>query len=108
MATTCMTKGLLGPNRITDLRTGLPSVSPNALARWLRELERAGVVRHRKLPPPAAGRVYALTGWGEARFRTMVAEGRFERATSRHFASTPFSPYRGHYDGGLCAPGRGA
>jgi DNA-binding HxlR family transcriptional regulator len=56
---------LLGPKRFTDLRAGLPGVSPNVLAQRLRELERAGVVRREKLPPPAASRVYELTEWGE-------------------------------------------
>src|SRR5215212_7797075 len=56
---------LLGPKRFTDLRAGLPNVSPNVLAQRLRELERAGVVQRRKLPPPAASRVYKLTDWGE-------------------------------------------
>jgi DNA-binding HxlR family transcriptional regulator len=55
---------LLGPKRFTDLRAGLPNVSPNVLAQRLRELERAGVVRRRKLAPPAASRVYELTDWG--------------------------------------------
>jgi DNA-binding HxlR family transcriptional regulator/putative sterol carrier protein len=56
---------LLGPKRFTDLRAGLPGASPNVLAQRLRELERAGVVQRRKLPPPAASRVYELTDWGE-------------------------------------------
>src|SRR5918992_576666 len=55
---------LLGPKRFTDLPAGLPNVSPNVLAQRLRELERAGVVRRRKLAPPAASRVYELTDWG--------------------------------------------
>ena len=55
---------LLGPKRFTDLRAGLPGASPNVLAQRLRELERTGVVRRRKLPPPAASRVYELTDWG--------------------------------------------
>lgn len=55
---------LLGPKRFTDLRAGIPKASPNVLAQRLRELERAGVVRRRKLPPPAASRVYELTEWG--------------------------------------------
>jgi DNA-binding HxlR family transcriptional regulator len=55
---------LLGPKRFTDLRAGLPNASPNVLAQRLRELEAAGVVRRRKLPPPAASRVYELTDWG--------------------------------------------
>ncbi len=55
---------LLGPKRFTDLRAGLPHASPNVLAQRLRELEAVGVVRRRKLPPPAASRVYELTDWG--------------------------------------------
>jgi DNA-binding HxlR family transcriptional regulator/putative sterol carrier protein len=55
---------LLGPKRYTDLRRGLPNASPNVLSERLRELERAGVVRRRKLPPPAGARVYELTDWG--------------------------------------------
>jgi DNA-binding HxlR family transcriptional regulator len=55
---------LLGSNRFTDLRAGLPGASPNVLAQRLRTLERVGVVRCRKLPPPAASRVYELTEWG--------------------------------------------
>jgi DNA-binding HxlR family transcriptional regulator len=55
---------LLGPKRYTDLRRGLPNASPNVLSERLRELEEAGVVRRRKLPPPASSRVYELTDWG--------------------------------------------
>ena len=55
---------LLGPKRYTDLRRGLPNASPNVLAERLRELERAGVIRRRKLPPPAGSRVYELTERG--------------------------------------------
>jgi DNA-binding HxlR family transcriptional regulator/putative sterol carrier protein len=55
---------LLGPKRYTDLRRGLPNASPNVLAERLRELEAAGLVRRRTLPPPAASRVYELTAWG--------------------------------------------
>lgn len=55
---------LLGPKRFTDLRAGLPSASPNVLSQRLKELEKEGVVRRRKLPPPAASWVYELTEWG--------------------------------------------
>jgi DNA-binding HxlR family transcriptional regulator len=55
---------LLGPKRFTDLRRGLPNASSNIVAERLRQLERGGVVRHRKLPPPAAASVYELTEWG--------------------------------------------
>src|SRR6185437_13211742 len=55
---------LLGPKRFTDLRTGLPGVSPNVLSQRLDELERVAVVRRRKLAPPAGSWVYELTDWG--------------------------------------------
>lgn len=55
---------VLGPKRFTDLRTGLPNASPNVLAQRLRELESAGIVVRRRLPPPAAASVYELTEWG--------------------------------------------
>ena len=40
---------LLGPKRFTDLRTGLPHVSPDVLSQRLRELEEAGVLERTKL-----------------------------------------------------------
>jgi DNA-binding HxlR family transcriptional regulator len=55
---------LLGPKRFTDLRHGLPNASPNVLSQRLRELERAGIVRRRRLPRPAGSWVYDLTAWG--------------------------------------------
>jgi DNA-binding HxlR family transcriptional regulator/putative sterol carrier protein len=55
---------LLGPKRFTDLRAGLPHASPNVLSERLRGLEEAGVVRRRRLPPPAGSWVYELTDWG--------------------------------------------
>src|SRR4029453_12129733 len=55
---------LLGPKRFTDLRAGSPDISPNVLGQRLRELEESGIVRRRKLAPPAAVQVYELTAWG--------------------------------------------
>jgi DNA-binding HxlR family transcriptional regulator len=75
---------LLGPKRFTDLRAGLHNASPNVLAQRLRELERAGVVRRRKLPPPAASRVYELTEWGEELEPVITQLGRWgARSPSR-------------------------
>jgi DNA-binding HxlR family transcriptional regulator len=77
-------KLLLGPKRFTDLRAGLPSVSPNVLAQRLRELEQAGVVRRRKVPPPSASRVYELTDWGEELEPVVISLGRWgARSPSR-------------------------
>src|SRR3712207_7165884 len=36
------------------------NASPNVLAQRLRGLEEAGIVRRRKLPPPAASKIYEL------------------------------------------------
>jgi DNA-binding HxlR family transcriptional regulator len=55
---------LRGPRRYTDLAAGLPGIGTNILAARLRDLEAAGVVQKRKLPPPAASTVYELTEYG--------------------------------------------
>jgi DNA-binding HxlR family transcriptional regulator/putative sterol carrier protein len=68
---------LLGPKRYTDLRRGLPNASPNVLSERLRELERAGVVQRRKLPPPAGSRVYELTEWGLELEGLVISLGRW-------------------------------
>ena len=53
-----------GPKRYTDLIEGLPGIGTNILAARLRDLEASGVVTRRRLPPPAASRVYELTEYG--------------------------------------------
>src|ERR1022692_3712680 len=68
---------VLGPKRFTDLRAGLPNLSPDVLAQRLRELERTEVVRRRKLPPPAGSRVYELTEWGRELQPVVLALGRW-------------------------------
>jgi DNA-binding HxlR family transcriptional regulator/putative sterol carrier protein len=55
---------LLGPRRYTDLLDGLPGIGTNLLARRLRALEEAGVVRKTRTPPPAPSPVYELTDRG--------------------------------------------
>jgi len=55
---------LQGPKRYTDLAEGLPGIGTNILASRLRDLEAAGVVTKKTLPPPAASRVYELTEYG--------------------------------------------
>ena len=53
-----------GPKRYTDLAEHLPGIGTNILASRLRDLEAAGLVAKRTLPPPAASRVYELTEYG--------------------------------------------
>jgi DNA-binding HxlR family transcriptional regulator len=57
---------IFGPQRFSQLRAGLPGVSPNVLAQRLRELAAAGIVRAGLLDPPASVAVYELTERGLA------------------------------------------
>ena len=68
---------LLGPKRFTDLRAGIPDISPNVLGQRLRELEESGIVRRRKLAPPAAVQVYDLTEWGRELEPAILSLGRW-------------------------------
>ncbi len=68
---------LLGPKRFTDLREGLPHLSPDVLSQRLRELEQAGVLRRGKLPPPIATRVYELTDRGRELEPIVLGLGRW-------------------------------
>lgn len=54
-----------GQKRYTDLATNLSGIGTNVLAARLKELEAAGIVARRTLPPPAASRVYELTEYGQ-------------------------------------------
>ncbi len=79
---------ILGPKRFTDLRAGLPGISPNVLSQRLEELERAAIVRRRKLPSPAAAWVYELTDWGLQLESVIMALGRWA-------SQSPFLPQGG-------------
>ncbi len=68
---------LLGPKRFTDLRTGLPAVGPDVLAQRLRDLDAAGLVEKRILPPPTAAKVYVLTALGRRLEPVVIALGDF-------------------------------
>jgi DNA-binding HxlR family transcriptional regulator len=68
---------LLGPKRFTDLRAGLPHLSPDVLSQRLRELEQAGVVRRDKLPPPIAAQVYELSDRGRELEPIVLGLGRW-------------------------------
>lgn len=55
---------LTGPKRFTDLLKNLPGIGTNLLTARLKELEEAGVLERKTLPPPAASAVYDLTDLG--------------------------------------------
>jgi DNA-binding HxlR family transcriptional regulator/putative sterol carrier protein len=73
---------LLGPKRFTDLRAGLPHVSPDVLAQRLRDLEQAGIAERRRLPPPYASQIYELTARGRALEPVLIELGRWGGANA--------------------------
>jgi len=80
---------LLGPKRFTDLRAGLPHASPNVLSDRLRGLEEVGIVRRRRLPPPAASKIYELTAWGEELEPVIIRLGRWGARSPSKPADAP-------------------
>ena len=82
---------MLGPRRFSDLRGDLSGISANVLTQRLEGLERSGIVRRRKLPPPASAQVYELTEWGleaEPIFQTL---GRWAVRSPLHDPMRPLS-----------------
>ena len=51
--------------RYSDLHASLEGCGTNILAARLKQLEAGGVVRRRRLPPPASATVYELTEYGQ-------------------------------------------
>jgi DNA-binding HxlR family transcriptional regulator/putative sterol carrier protein len=76
---------LLGSQRFTDLRDGLPGIGPNLLAERLAHLQEDGLVQRVTLPAPATGTVYELTELGEELRPVVQALTRF----GMHFLGTP-------------------
>jgi DNA-binding HxlR family transcriptional regulator len=66
---------LFGPQRFSDLRQALQGASSNLVADRLREMEGRGVIRRRRLAPPAASQVYELTDWGRELEPVVLALG---------------------------------
>jgi DNA-binding HxlR family transcriptional regulator len=66
---------LLDPQRFSDLRAGMPGASSNLVADRLRELTERGVVRRRRLAPPAGSWVYELTDSGRELEPVVLALG---------------------------------
>jgi DNA-binding HxlR family transcriptional regulator len=74
---------LLGPKRFTDLLAGLPGASSDVLTQRLRDLGEAGVVRRRRLGPPAGSWVYELTPWGAGLEEIVVGLARWAHESPR-------------------------
>src|SRR5271165_1813455 len=75
---------LASPRRYTDLAAGLATIPSNLLASRLRELEDAGLVRRRRLPPPAGSVVvYELTPAGASLGPAVTELARWGMQTAR-------------------------
>ncbi|WP_446219867.1 winged helix-turn-helix transcriptional regulator [Micromonospora sp. IBHARD004] len=74
---------LSGPKRYTDLRQGLEGLATDLLAARLRELQEAGVIDRREVPPPTPATVYELTERGHALKPTILELARWGRPLLR-------------------------
>jgi DNA-binding HxlR family transcriptional regulator len=82
---------MLGPRRFSGLKTDLPGISANVLAQRLNELEQRGLVRQRRLPPPANVNVYEATEWGLEAEPILQQLGRWATRSPAHNPGLPLS-----------------
>ena len=82
---------MLGGRRFSDLRGDLPGISANVLTQRLSELEQRGLVKRRRLPPPASAQVYEATQWGLEAEPIVQALGRWAARSPRHDPTLPIS-----------------
>ena len=80
---------MLGPRRFSELKADLTGISANVLSQRLAGLERSGIVRRRKLPPPASVQVYELTDWGLEAEPIFQAMGRWAVRSPLHDPMRP-------------------
>jgi DNA-binding HxlR family transcriptional regulator len=83
---------MLGPRRFGDLRGSLPGLSANVLTQRLEGLESAGILRRRRLAPPASVQVYELTDWGREAEPMIRDLGRWAARSPLHDPTLPLSP----------------
>jgi DNA-binding HxlR family transcriptional regulator len=82
---------MLGARRFSDLRADLPGISANVLTQRLTELEERGLVRRKKLPPPASAQVYEATEWGLEAEPIVQVLGRWAARSPMHDPTMPIS-----------------
>jgi len=73
-----------GPRRFSELKADLTGISANVLTQRLTELERRGLVRRTKLPPPASIQVYEATDWGLEVIPLIASLGRWAARSPWH------------------------
>ena len=82
---------MLGPRRFSELKADLPGISANVLTQRLAELEQRGLVRRRRLAPPASVQVYEATDWGLEAEPIVQALGRWAARSPQHDPTLPIS-----------------
>jgi DNA-binding HxlR family transcriptional regulator len=82
---------MLGPKRFSDLRADLPGISANVLTQRLEGLEESGLLKRRRLPPPANAQVYELTEWGYEAEPIVQTLGRWAARSPAHDPTLPIS-----------------
>ena len=82
---------MLGPRRFSELKADLPGISANVLTQRLAELERRGLVRKTRLPPPASVQVYEATEWGKEARSVIGQLGKWAARSPRHDPTLPIS-----------------
>ena len=82
---------MMGPRRFGDLRKDLHGISANVLTQRLEALEASGLLRRRKLPPPASVQVYELTDWGYEIKPVFMVLGGWAARSPMHDPTLPLS-----------------
>lgn len=82
---------MFGPKRFSELRGDLPGISAKLLTQRLEDLEAAGILIKRRLPPPASAQVYELTEWGYESEPIFQVLGRWAVRSPGHDPTLPLS-----------------
>jgi DNA-binding HxlR family transcriptional regulator len=82
---------MYGPRRFSELKADLLGISANVLTLRLIELERRGLVRKTRLPPPASVQVYEATEWGYEAAPVMGQLGKWAARSPLHDPGMPIS-----------------
>ncbi|ODP37094.1 winged helix-turn-helix transcriptional regulator [Sphingomonas turrisvirgatae] len=82
---------MFGPRRFGEIRNALPGLSANVLTQRLEGLEESGILKKRRLPPPANAQVYELTPWGYEAEVALQVLGRWAVRSPEHDPTLPLS-----------------
>lgn len=82
---------MFGGRRFGEIKAALNGISANVLTQRLEGMEAAGILKKRKLPPPASVQIYELTRWGYESERAIQELGRWATRSPAHDPSLPLS-----------------